>query len=73
MKTGSKGSAATATFRAKELAKFDVGKGTIRFQPENPLPVALLKRLIRSRVERLSAALPSATETARRLPTAARR
>ncbi len=35
---------------AKELAKFDVSKGTIRFQPDKPLPVALLKRLIRSRV-----------------------
>ncbi len=35
---------------AQELAKFDVSKGTIRFQPDKPLPVALLKRLIKSRV-----------------------
>ncbi len=34
---------------ATELTTFDVSKGTIRFQPEKPLPVTLLKRLIRGR------------------------
>ncbi|MDO8795598.1 MAG: hypothetical protein Q7J25_13370 [Vicinamibacterales bacterium] len=42
MKTRSKGSSAPAAF--------GVSKGTIRFQPGKPLPVALLKRLITSRV-----------------------
>lgn len=36
-----------------ELAKYDVSKGTIRFQPDAPLPVTLLKRLIRARIARV--------------------
>ena len=39
---------------AKELARFDVSKGTIRFQPEKPLPIALLKNLIKARAERIA-------------------
>lgn len=56
---------------AQELARFDVSKGTIRFQPEKPLPVALLKRLIRARAERISTTLPATRAPARRRPTAA--
>jgi uncharacterized protein YdhG (YjbR/CyaY superfamily) len=37
--------AAVAAFR-KELASYDTSKGTIRFQPEKPLPVALVRRLL---------------------------
>ena len=56
---------------ARELARFDVSKGTVRFQPEQPLPVALLKRLIRARAERTSTTLPATRAAARRRPTAA--
>ena len=35
----------------KDLGRFDTGnKGTIRFQPDDPLPNALVHRLVRERV-----------------------
>jgi uncharacterized protein YdhG (YjbR/CyaY superfamily) len=34
----------------KELAGYDTSKGTIRFQPKKPLPVSLLRKLLKSRV-----------------------
>jgi len=33
-----------------ELKNFDTSKGTIRFQPEKPLPVTLVRRIIKARV-----------------------
>ncbi len=39
-----------------ELKKYDVGKGTIRFQPEKPLPAALVRRLVRGRIARMAKA-----------------
>jgi uncharacterized protein YdhG (YjbR/CyaY superfamily) len=35
---------------AKELRDFDTSKGTIRFQPDRPLPPALLKKLVKAAV-----------------------
>lgn len=35
---------------AAELKPFDTSKGTIRFTPEKPLPVALVKKLVRARI-----------------------
>jgi uncharacterized protein YdhG (YjbR/CyaY superfamily) len=32
------------------LKKYDTSKGTIRFQPEKPLPAALVRKLIQARV-----------------------
>lgn len=46
---------AVGTF-ADALAKYDVSKGTIRFQPEAPLPLVLLRKLIRGRLTRLASA-----------------
>lgn len=42
----------TATLEAhrKELAGFETGKGTVRFQPGRPLPEALVKKLVRARI-----------------------
>ncbi|MGC3958614.1 MAG: DUF1801 domain-containing protein [Verrucomicrobiota bacterium] len=34
----------------KELKGFEVSKGTIKFTPEKPLPVALVKKLIKARI-----------------------
>ncbi len=34
----------------KELKGFEVSKGTIRFTPDKPLPVALVKKLVKARI-----------------------
>lgn len=39
----------------KELASFELGKGTVRFSPERPLPSALVQKLVRTRVAEYSA------------------
>jgi uncharacterized protein YdhG (YjbR/CyaY superfamily) len=42
--------------RADELKKYDIsGKGTIRFQADNPLPAALVRKLVKARIARNSA------------------
>ncbi len=33
-----------------ELADYDTSKGTIRFQPERPLPAALVRKLVKARL-----------------------
>lgn len=33
-----------------ELTDFDTSKGTIRFQPDNPLPAALVRKLVKARI-----------------------
>lgn len=34
----------------RELAPYRTSKGTVRFQPDKPLPVALVRRLIKARL-----------------------
>ncbi len=40
---------------AEELAGYDTSKGTVRFQPDRPLPVALVRKLVRARLARIAA------------------
>jgi len=35
---------------ARELAGFETGPGTIRFQPDHPPPAALIRRIVKARV-----------------------
>jgi len=39
-----------------ELRDYDTSKGSIRFQPDHPLPPALVKKLVRARIEENKAA-----------------
>lgn len=37
-----------------DLADYETSKGTIRFQPDAPLPVALIRKLVKARMKRVS-------------------
>jgi uncharacterized protein YdhG (YjbR/CyaY superfamily) len=43
-------SASTVAAHKKELADYDTSKGTIRFQPHDPLPTALVRKLVKARI-----------------------
>ena len=43
-------SAATVAAFKNDLKDFDTSKGTIRFQPSKPLPVALVRKLVKVRI-----------------------
>ena len=59
----------STTLRAfrDELRRYDVSTSTIRFQPERPLPVALVRKLVKARLA--ENARPAAARTAKRRPT----
>ena len=38
-----------------ELKAFDTSKGTIRFQPDKPLPVNLIRKIVRARIRETEA------------------
>jgi uncharacterized protein YdhG (YjbR/CyaY superfamily) len=44
-------SGTTVAAHADALAAFDTSKGTIRFQPDAPLPAALVRTLVRYRID----------------------
>jgi len=46
------GSSAMKEFR-NELRDFQTSKGTLRFSPDNPLPVALVKKLVKACVAQI--------------------
>ena len=44
------GSSTTVAAHAKELERYETSKGTIRFQPDKPLPDALVRKLVKARI-----------------------
>jgi uncharacterized protein YdhG (YjbR/CyaY superfamily) len=44
------GSSATLQKFRSDLKGFQISKGTIRFSPDNPLPLALVKKLVKVRI-----------------------
>ncbi len=43
-------SGSTIETHRRELEGFDTSKGTIRFQPDRPLPAALVRKLVKARI-----------------------
>src|SRR5205823_15046892 len=43
-------STSTVEAHKNELKEYDTSKGTIRFQPEKPLPAALVRKLVKARI-----------------------
>jgi uncharacterized protein YdhG (YjbR/CyaY superfamily) len=43
-----------------ELGSFETSKGTIRFQPDKPIPARLVRTLVRARIGEIGAAQPGA-------------
>jgi uncharacterized protein YdhG (YjbR/CyaY superfamily) len=43
-------SAATVGAYREELKDYDTSKGTIRFQPDRPLPAALVRKMVKARI-----------------------
>jgi len=44
------GSSTTLKKFREDLKSFKITKGTIRFSPDNPLPLALVKKLVKARI-----------------------
>jgi uncharacterized protein YdhG (YjbR/CyaY superfamily) len=43
-------SSSTVASHKDELKDYDTSKGTIRFQPDHPLPAALVRKLVKARI-----------------------
>jgi uncharacterized protein YdhG (YjbR/CyaY superfamily) len=43
-------SASTVDAHKNELENYDTSKGTIRFQPDHPLPAGLVRKLVKARI-----------------------
>ena len=49
-------SSTTVAAHQRELERYDTSKGTIRFQPDQPLPTALVRKLVKARLAENAAA-----------------
>jgi uncharacterized protein YdhG (YjbR/CyaY superfamily) len=49
-----------------ELAGYKTAKGTIQFQPDKPLPVALVRKIVKARIAQNEARQSTAADRARR-------
>jgi uncharacterized protein YdhG (YjbR/CyaY superfamily) len=49
-------SGATVAAHAHELQGYNTSKGTIRFQPDKPLPAALVRKIVKTRIAEDAAA-----------------
>jgi uncharacterized protein YdhG (YjbR/CyaY superfamily) len=45
---------AVLTTFGEELSRYDTSKGTIRFQPDKPLPSALVRKLVKARMAKVA-------------------
>lgn len=43
-------SATTIAAHQEDLNEYDTSKGTIRFQPDKPMPAALVRKLVKARI-----------------------
>jgi uncharacterized protein YdhG (YjbR/CyaY superfamily) len=50
----------------RELKDFETSKGTIRFQPDQPLPAPLVRKLVKARIATIGAPRPRAKAAPRR-------
>ena len=50
---------------ADELEAFETSKGTIRFQPDHPLPAALVRKIVKAAVARNAKRKPKSTSKRR--------
>jgi len=57
-----------ASFK-RELRDFSTSKGTVRFQPDRPLPATLVRKLVKARIARLAATSTSRRATMPKKPT----
>ena len=44
-------SSSTVADHRRELANYDTSNGTVRFQPDKPLPAALVRKLVKARMK----------------------
>lgn len=47
------------------LKEFSISKGTIRFQPEHPLPAGFIRKIVKAKIARQSAARPKKSRKTR--------
>jgi uncharacterized protein YdhG (YjbR/CyaY superfamily) len=59
-------SSATVKTHRDELKGYDTSKGTIRFHADKPLPVALVRRLVKARIAESQASCTKSDSQARR-------